>query len=170
VTGHSELGLRQCYISVGLSLGEFDAGRVRDLGLPTIGIFSRASGARRAQPWGASARSVSSRILRGALPPNSSLGALPVVPARTVRRILHGDFVDMAELSEEHLELELRRSLEGEGGKPLPASKLRFVPDLLPWARVFCHFAGIVVQAHPDNAVDLKAYLAIMLSGSDKGD
>ena len=100
----------------------------------------------------------------GSNAPKFQLGeTLPVVPARTVRRILRGKFVDMAELSEEHLEFELRRSLEGEEGKPLPASKLRPVPDLLSWAKAFCHFAGIVVPAHPDKAVDLWAYLAIML-------
>ena len=45
---------------------------------------------------------------------------LPVVSARMLRRILKGDFVDMAELPKEHLEFELRRSAEGEDGKPLP--------------------------------------------------
>lgn len=47
---------------------------------------------------------------------------LPVVPARIVRRVLRGDYVDMAELSEDNLELELRRSTEGEEGKPTPPS------------------------------------------------
>ena len=84
-------------------------------------------------------------------------------------RILRGDIVNMAELSEEHLEFELRRSLEGEEGKPLPASKLRPVPDLFSWAKAFCHFAGIVVQDHPDKTVDLWACLVIMWSGSDMG-
>ncbi len=93
-----------------------------------------------------------------------------MVPARIVRRILKGDFVDMAELSEENLEVELRRSLDGEDSKPLPAHKLRPVADLLGWARVFCHYAGIVVRAHHSKAVDLWAYLAIVLSGGDKGD
>ena len=46
-------------------------------------------------------------------------GTLPVVPARIVRRIC-GDFIDMAELTEENLELELRRLLEGDEGKPPP--------------------------------------------------
>ena len=36
VTGQFEFGLGQCYISVSLSLGVFNASRVRDLGLPTI--------------------------------------------------------------------------------------------------------------------------------------
>ncbi len=43
---------------------------------------------------------------------------LPVVPARIVRRVLRGDYVDMVELTEDNLELELRRSTEDEEGKP----------------------------------------------------
>ncbi len=74
---------------------------------------------------------------------------------------------DMAELPEENLELELRRSLEGEESKPVPAHKLRPVGYLLGWVR---HFAGIVVRSHPSKAVDLWAYLAIILSGGEQGD
>ncbi len=76
----------------------------------------------------------------------------------------------MAEFTEDHLELELRRSLEGEDSKPTPPHKLRPVPDLLAWVRSFCHYAGIVAKTHPDKEVDLWAYLAIMLSGKDHGD
>ncbi len=36
--------------------------------------------------------------------------------------------------------------------------------------RAFYHYAGIVVRAHPSKAVDLWAYLAIILSGGDKSD
>ena len=148
----------------------FDASRVRDIGLPTIDNVPR-----RVEPG---EPSPSVPVPGGPTPgssgsntPKFQLGeTLPVVPARTVCRILRSDFVDMAELSEEHQEFELRRLLEGEEGKPLPTSKLRPVPDLLSWAKAFCHFAGIVVQVHPHKAVDLWAYLAIMLPGSDKGD
>ena len=93
-----------------------------------------------------------------------------MVSARIVHHILRGDFIDMVELTEENLELELRRSLEGDEGKPLPAHKLRPVPDLLSWVRSFCHFAGIVACTHPSKAVDLWAYMAIMVSGVEKGD
>ena len=93
-----------------------------------------------------------------------------MVPARIVHRILHGDFIDKAELTEENLELELRRSLEGDEGQSLPAHKLWPVPDLLSWVRSFCHFAGIVAYTHPSKAVDLWAYMAVMVSGGEKGD
>lgn len=81
-------------------------------------------------------------------PRNFSWGeTLPVVLARIVRRILCGHYVDMADLSGENLEVELRWSLAGEEGKPLPVHKLQPVLDLPSWAKS-CHFAGIVVWAH----------------------
>ena len=82
---------------------------------------------------------------------------------------MKGDFVDMVELSEEHLEFELRRSVEGENAKPLPPHKLRPVPEIFTWVRYFCHFAAIVMQALPDKAVDLWVYLAFMLSIGKRG-
>ncbi len=78
--------------------------------------------------------------------------------------------MDMAELTEDNLELELRRSTEGEEGKPTPLSKLKPVADPLTWARSFCLYAGIVVIAHPDKARDLLAYLATLLAGAERGD
>ncbi len=154
---------------IGSTLGVFDSSKVKDLGLPTIGTEPGP-----VRPGGRESSSAgSSREVAGpsSSPQKFQLGeTLPVVPSRLVRRVLRGDYIDMAELSEEHLELELRRSLEGEESKPTPSHKLRPVPGLLTWVQSFCHFAGIVAKAHPDKAVDLWAYLAIMLSGKDHGD
>ncbi len=61
---------------------------------------------------------------------------LPVVSARLVRRVVRGDYIDMAEFTKDHLELELRCSLEGDS-KPTPPDKLCPVPDLLAWVRSF---------------------------------
>ncbi len=94
---------------------------------------------------------------------------LPVVPARLVRCVLRGDYVDMAELTEDSLELELRRSTEGEKGKPTPLSKLKPVVDPLTWARSFCLYTGIIVSAHPGKTRDLLAYLATLLAGAESG-
>jgi len=95
---------------------------------------------------------------------------LPVVLARIVRGVLREDYVDMTELTEESLELELRRATEGDEGKPIPFSKLKPVPDVLTWARSFCIYASIVISAHPSKARDLLAYLATLLAGAEKGD
>ncbi len=141
----------------------------KDLGLPTIDATA-ATTPESAVP-GVPKQGEPSKAPELKAPSKFQLGqTLPVVPARIVRRILKGDFVDMAELVEENLELEARRSVEGEETKPLPPHKLRPVADLLGWTKAFCHFAGIVVQAHPSKAVDLWAYLAVILSGGDRGD
>ena len=95
---------------------------------------------------------------------------LPVVPAHIVRQVLQGDYVDMAELTKDNLELELCRFTDGEDGKSIPLSRLKPVPDALTLARSFCLYAGIVVSAHPSKARDLLAYLATLLVGAEKGD
>ncbi len=139
--------------SIGSRLGEFDVGRVWDLGLPTIATAPGLAEPVAAKPTKATATPSEPATTK------FQLGeTLPVVPARIVRRILKGDFVNMAELTEENLEVELRHSLDGEDSKPVPAHKLRPVGDLMGWVRAFCQFAGIVVQFHPGKAVDLWAY------------
>ena len=48
----------------------------------------------------------------------------PVVPARIAKRILNCEFGDMAKLSNENLELEKRRSGEGDDAKASTRGKL----------------------------------------------
>ena len=121
------------------SLGAFDASLVRDLGLPTIGT--------KPSPVESGGSDLSGAVASGdASGPGSAqkfqLGeTLPVVPARIVRCILRGDFVNMVEPSEEYLELELTRSLEEDEGKMLPPHKLHPVPDILAWVRSFSTLA-----------------------------
>ena len=101
----------------------FDAGRVRDLPWP--------GGARRGERWYKSSGNSQCCCQLGEI--------LPVVPARIVRRVLRGDYVDMAELTEENLELELWRAADGDEAKSaVPLSRLKVVPDVLTWARSFC--------------------------------
>ena len=61
---------------------------------------------------------------------------LTVIPARLIRRVWKANFVDLAELTDERLELELRRAGEKDEAKP-PRSKLPPIPDLLAWTRAF---------------------------------
>ena len=157
-----------------LGLGMLDVSRVRFLGLPAIGMDAIGMDqlGSDSEPKGSESKAVAAEDgPESEVVQKFQLGeTLPVVSARIVRCILKGNFVDMEELSEEHLEFELRRSAKGDDTKPLPPHKLRPAPDILTWARSFCHFAGIVVQAHPDKAVDLWAYLAFMLFGGERGD
>ena len=118
---------------------------MRDLGLPSfddpvgsVGLGEEVGGGRSQGPGGAA---VCQKFQLGE--------TLPVVPARIVRRVLRGDFVDMAELTEDNLELELRRGSEADEGKPVPLHKLKPVPDIVAWAHSFCLYAGIVVSTHP---------------------
>ena len=154
----------QCYCAHA-GLGVFNADHVRDLCLPAFEGSPLPAG---------SGESSSSRKVEGtsgAVAQKFQLGpTLPVVPARLVRRVQRGDYVDMVELTEENLELELRRSIESDDGKPISLNKLKPVPDVLTSARSFCLYAGIVVSAHPSKARDLLAYLATLLAGTEKGD
>ncbi len=85
--------------SIGSRLGEFDVGRVRDLSLPTIATAPGLAEPVAAKPTKATATPSEPATTK------FQLGeTLPVVPVRIVRRILKGDFVDMAELTEENLE------------------------------------------------------------------
>jgi len=65
------------------------------------------------------------------MPPFVLNSVLPVVHARLVKRIVKGDFVDMAKLLRDNLEAERRRAqveLEpGKGNSPAPAR--REIPD-----------------------------------------
>ena len=79
---------------------------------------------------------------------------------------MQGPSWDMAELTEENLELELRRGSEVDEGKPV----LETVPDIMAWARSFCLYTSIVVSAHLSKAKDLWAYLATLLAGAERGD
>ena len=84
----------------------FDVGRVMDLGLPsfedTLGPVGPREVSDGTKAQGTPSVAAQKFQLRE---------TLPVVPARIVRRVLRGDYVDMAELTEENLELELWRQL-----------------------------------------------------------
>jgi len=74
----------------------------------------------------------------------------------------------MAELTEDNLELELRRSTDEDEGKSVPLSKLKPMFYALTWGRLFCLYVGIVVKAHSSKARDLLAYLVTLLAGARK--
>ena len=70
---------------------------------------------------------------------------LLVVPAKLMRRILKGEYVNMAELLSHNLEVERRRALAdyGESG---PRVGRHEVPDLLSWLKCFSLYAVIVAS------------------------
>ena len=91
---------------------------------------------------------------------------LPVVPARLVRRIAKGDFVDMAELLRDNLEAERRRAQsEIDTGRGVaPAGNRREVQDFTSWVQCFALYASVVQSKFPEKGKDLWAYLGVIAS------
>ena len=172
------------FARVGTRLGLFDPDRVPELHLPT---FPGASGAGEPGSSGSpgvvdpgsvgasgagelgtahSRKTAGEEVGKG--PRKFMLGVnSPVVPARIVKRILNCEFGDMAKLSNENLELEKRRSGEGDDAKASTRGKLRSLPVRLAWARAFSLYAGVVLSAYPSKGMELAAYQAMILHGPD---
>ena len=79
--------------------------------------------------------------------------SLPVIPAKLVKKILRGDYVDMADPLKDNLETEwCRYSQEWEDGQPqvgqLPCYR-REVPDMLSWLNCFSLYAAIITSKYP---------------------
>ena len=93
--------------------------------------------------------------------------ALPVVPAKLVRRILKAEYVDMAELLKDNMEAE-RRRWRAEGGQPqghfTQRTPRREIPDVLSWLQCFNLYAAVVTSEHPEKTRELLAYQALMIS------
>ena len=91
--------------------------------------------------------------------------ALPVVSAKLVRRILRGEYIDMAELLKDNMEAE-RRRLSAVGG---PHFNRREVPDILSWLQCFNLYMAVVVSVHPEKTRELLAYQALIVSEARRG-
>ena len=93
--------------------------------------------------------------------------ALPVVPPKLVKRIVKGEYVDMAELLNDNMEAERRRALL-ESEISVVASQQRSgrreVPDILSWLHCFSLYTAIVCCNYPDKAKQLWAYQALMIN------
>ena len=81
---------------------------------------------------------------------------LPVVPVKLVKKIWSGEYVDMAELLRDNMEVERRQhATEGEGGSGAGTSNRREIPDLLSWLHCFSLYAAVVCERYPNNAREL---------------
>ena len=140
---------------------------VRDLGLPCFEAepeVSLADGSGTA-PGGAAVAN-KKEAEQEALPFILS-ETLPVVPAKLVRKILKGDFVDMAELLKDNIEAERRRCLseaEGRQGHIGQTLSRREVPDLMSWLQCFSMYASVICSKYPEKARELWAYQATIIS------
>ena len=87
--------------------------------------------------------------------------ALPVVPQKLVRKIVRGDFVDMADLLRDNIELERHK---GAGAGESSQGHRREVPDILSLFQCFSLYAAVLVAHFPEKSKDLLAYQALMIS------
>ena len=95
-------------------------------------------------------------------PPFNLGEGLPTVPAKVVRKIERGEYIDMAELLRDNIEADRRRE-----GRELPGGEAkrlrREVPDLLSWVQCFSMFSGVVARQHPERTKELFAYLTMVV-------
>jgi len=83
--------------------------------------------------------------------------ALPVVPAKLVKRIARGDYIDMTDLLKDNMEVLRRRRLEGEASSShfdQPPSR-REIPDIMSWVQAFSLYAAVVGTHHPEKTKEL---------------
>ena len=90
---------------------------------------------------------------------------LPPVPAKLVRKIVRGEFVDMAELLRDNLEADRRDAgtLSSEGGGVRRTGSRREVPDLLSWVQCFGVYIGVVASRQPEKVKQLLAYQTLII-------
>ena len=154
---------------------------VASLGLPTVaesedpmlsnpGVSS--SGAATWSSAGAKACSLSTsggKSVEVAHTSGFSLGhGFPLIPAKLVKKIVNWEYVSMAELLPDNLEL-VRRSAEGQRGQACSSKtpkKRELVEDwkgLVAWSISFDTFVAVVARSHPSKFQQLLAYRATIL-------
>jgi hypothetical protein len=88
---------------------------------------------------------------------------LPPVPGKLVQTIQRGDYVDMADLFRDNMELERRKaSRESTLALGIQPSR-REVPDLISWVQCFGVYAAVVTAKHPDRILQLLAYQTMVV-------
>ena len=145
------------FLIVGSVLGTLpEADEVRQIGLDTVG-----SSTERTTPASVEHETTSGGKPKSAVSPFILSEALPVVPAKLVKKIVRGEFVDMVELLQDNMEAERRRA-NGEGESALP--RRREVPDILSWLQCFSMYAAVVGVQYPEKMKDLLAYQALIIA------
>ena len=84
----------------------------------------------------------------------------PPVPPKLVQKIQAGEFVDLAELLPDNMEMVRRASIEGQGQSQ---RQLRRVVNLLTWVQRFSTYAAILGEAQPHRSRDLLAYMRLIV-------
>ena len=146
-----------------------DPDAIEGLGLPVV--EPEGEGGRSAALAGGSAVTVAGDPKKGkekdkpSPQPAFLLGeGLPPVPPKLVDKIQRLEFVDMAELLGDNLEVQ-RRSSDQEP-QPLSQSsrnRRREVPDILSWVSCFGVYAAVLAAKHPNMVRQLFAYQTMVV-------
>ena len=144
--------------------GDPDPGEVAQLNLPSIaGVVRREQEATQAGAAGKSEQPGASGSTSQEAIPFVLSEALPVVPGKLVKKILRGEFVDMAELLKDNVEAERRRLAPGENSQ-IPRPSRREIPDFESWLQCFSSYAAVVGSKYPHKCKELWAYQAFMIA------
>ena len=147
--------------------GEGDPDAVRELRLPSFELSGGPAATAVSEEVAGAVDSVKKRDQDPEGLPFMLSETLPIVPAKLVKRILKGEFVDMAEFLKDNMEVERRRCsvevdpLQGHIGQ---TSGRREVPDLMSWLQCFSSYAAVVCSKYPEKAREMWAYQAMMIS------
>ena len=144
--------------------GEVPLGRIQSLQLPT---FDKSSPQVVSPSVDAGKDTGSESVQTPVMGPFILSENLPVVPARLVKRILKSDYIDMAELLKDNMEVERRRALVEAGAyssSMQARASRREMPDILSWLNCFSMYAAVVCSKYPQKAQELFAYQANMVN------
>ena len=87
---------------------------------------------------------------------------LPPVPQKLVAKIQKGNYVEMAELLHDNMELQRRQSSDS-GCQNQNKTNRREVPDLLSWITCFGTYASVVCDKEPQRIRELWAYQTMLV-------
>ena len=88
---------------------------------------------------------------------------LPPVPVKLVTKIQRGgggDYVDMAELLRDNMEMEHRQPSDAQG---IGRQGRREMPDILSWITCFGMYVSVLCDKYPDKVRQMFAYQTIMV-------
>lgn len=89
--------------------------------------------------------------------------ALPVVPTKLVKQILRGEYIDMAELLKDNIEVERRRLTSTEEGGGSSSGARRGIPNLWSWLQCYSLYAAIMCSKYPVKAREMWVYQATII-------